>query len=515
MAENKIPVLTEVYQAKPKPVRQDDPTLGITPEFIARVTGHVRPRLEAEITQSIMDTVRNALKKDLLKELQDEITKTQLLIETNTSDFVDRTKADLKTELPRMYQTSADLVQVNLRDKISALQTEAVSKVDAMLSDVMQGAVNAATEQISAHANTLKTDTSDRIQQELHHEMELFQSQSLSKHQAQLGEQLDAISANLNQTAKQDFQQQLGGLHDEALAQMRTNFTEAMPTIYANAVAAEQETITAHISSQLNQEMQAFQTQSLASHQAQLGEQLNNTFETLNQTAKQELEQNLSGLQAEALMQIRTQHSETASQIETLQADAASRLSSLEAEASAQLQANFSAAMPEIYAKAVESEQQNITAHISSQLSQEMQAFHDKSLSEHQTQLGEQLNGVFAALSETAKQSCQQHLAGLQAEAFAQVRKEFNDEVPSIYAAAAQDIKVQFKDEMTAQSASARDHFLTTINADLPAVQEVLRENIQQILATALPDLENNLRKKLTAELQELLLTVKFVLPNN
>jgi hypothetical protein len=61
--DNKIPLLTEVYQpkAKPsfaedivKPSRHDDPTLGITPELIARVTSHVRPRLEAEITQSVL-----------------------------------------------------------------------------------------------------------------------------------------------------------------------------------------------------------------------------------------------------------------------------------------------------------------------------------------------------------------------------------------------------------------------------------------------------------------------------
>ena len=68
-ADKKIPLLTEVYQPKPsaQPApspKLDDITL-ITPELIARVTGHVRPRLEAEITQSVLISVRDALRKDL------------------------------------------------------------------------------------------------------------------------------------------------------------------------------------------------------------------------------------------------------------------------------------------------------------------------------------------------------------------------------------------------------------------------------------------------------------------
>ena len=73
VADKKIPILTEVYQPKPSAMlvsspKTDDITL-ITPELIARITGHVRPRLEAEITQSVMISVRDTLRKDLLQDL--------------------------------------------------------------------------------------------------------------------------------------------------------------------------------------------------------------------------------------------------------------------------------------------------------------------------------------------------------------------------------------------------------------------------------------------------------------
>ena len=101
----------------------------------------------------------------------------------------------------------------------------------------------------------------------------------------------------------------------------------------------------------------------------------------------------------------------------------------------------------------------------------------------------------------------------VQADVLLQINTTFKEAIPSIYAASVDEVKAKFADEMTTQSMQLRDNFLTTINADLPAVQEVLRDNIQQIMAVSLPNLELDLRNQLTAELQDLLLKVKFVLP--
>lgn len=233
-------MLTEVYQpkakAEPQANRQTDPTLGITPELIARVTSHVRPRLEAEIMQAVLENLRDTLKKDLIQDLQSEVGKTKLTIEANVSDFVDKTKADLKTELPRMYQASADLVHASLQEKITMLQTSAVTKADRLLSDVMQSTTHAATAEINTYVEALKTETTERVAAELTQEMQAFQSASLQQQQTQANDALTNVYQDISEQAKQALQQHMQTIQHEALTQVRNDLNAAMPDIYAAAV---------------------------------------------------------------------------------------------------------------------------------------------------------------------------------------------------------------------------------------------------------------------------------------
>ncbi len=411
MADKKIPLLTEVYQPKPSVVATPTPKLDdasfITPELIARVTSHVRPRLEAEITQSVLISVRDALRKDLLQDLQAEVKSAQLAVEANTSNFIDKTKADLKTELPQMYQSSADLVLKSLTEKIVVLQNTAVAKLDATLAQISESEIQAASEVLVTQIADLQANTKAQLTRDISQEMQAFQTQALGNHQALLRQEITELFEATNQAAKADLQQQLSELQTDALAQMRATFTEAMPSIYTNSIAEQQDQIAAQISQNLNQEMQAFQAESVSQHQAQLSQ----------------------------------------------------------------------------------------------------------SISSHQTQLTQSLANNFELISHSAKEDLAERLRLIQADAIEQMRSTLNAAIPSIYAAAGDDVKAQFSDEMAVQSEQLRESFLETVNSDLPAVQEVMRENIQQILATMLPNLELDLRKQLTAELEELLLKVRFVLP--
>jgi pheromone shutdown protein TraB len=220
--------------------------------------------------------------------------------------------------------------------------------------------------------------------------------------------------------------------------------------------------------------------QSLGDHQALLNQEMQQIFQSTHQQTKAELQDLLRTMQTEAL---------------------------------AQMRATFIEAMPSIYTAAVAEQQEAIATQIGERLNQEMQVFQAQSISDHQVQLGDALAANLQTLNQSTKQDLQQQMSLLQADLLSQIGTTFNDAIPSIYAAAVDDVKAKFVDEMTAQSMQVRESFLTTINADLPAVQEVLRDNIQQMLATSLPNLELDLRNQLTAELQDLLLKVKFVLP--
>jgi hypothetical protein len=331
VADKKIPLLTDVYQPKlgeqkpseSKPSdwidlkpRQDDVNI-ITPELIARIVAHIKPRLEADITKTVTESVRDALRDDLTKALHDEMITTQAAIEARTVDFVDKTKADLKTDLPRMYQASADIVMNTLSENILSLQMDTLSKFESSLTGVMQAAVESTKEQISTQAESFQTDMSARMMHDINQDMQAFQVQSLSNHQALMGEEMHNVFQSVNQQAKTELQQQLEVMQAEALTQMRATFNEAMPSIYLAAVAEQQETITTQISERLNQELkahhaeilnnhQAQQALVLSEHQAQLTEGLVANFQALNQNAKQDLHQQMSLLQADILSQMGT-----------------------------------------------------------------------------------------------------------------------------------------------------------------------------------------------------------------
>jgi len=325
-SDSKIPVLTEVYQPKvkaertseiaqdfkPQTNKPNDPTLGITPEFIARVTNHVRPRLEADITQAVIEGLRDAIRKDVIKDLQIEIAKTQSAIESNMANFIDKTKADLKTDLPRMYQTSAELVQSSLADKIAGMQTAAVTQVDRILTDVMQLTTQTAGGEINTYVEALKTDAIASMQTELDQSMQAFRNESLQQHQMQLTSDFATAYQTITQSAEQDLQQQIQTLQTDAITQVRTELSEALPAIYSTAAEQVKANVDAlnnaaseRLKLDLSEGMQAFHQESLQQFQAQLSSDLSNAYQTIRQTAEQELQQQLQALQVDALTKMR------------------------------------------------------------------------------------------------------------------------------------------------------------------------------------------------------------------
>lgn len=179
MAEDKIPVLTEVY--KPKVSATSQPTtagtLDVTPDLVAKVTAQVKPRLESEITEFVLDELRAELKK------------AHNGVIASTQDFVDKTKADLKTELPSMYQESVKLAQVD---------------IDAMKKTVLDDSLVA-----------------------IRKEMVAFQEQVVSEHQKQISEALEAIAKRAEESASEQIglmHSRVGTIQQEAFAKLREEF---------------------------------------------------------------------------------------------------------------------------------------------------------------------------------------------------------------------------------------------------------------------------------------------------
>ena len=278
--------------------------LSITPEFIARVTGHVRPRLEAEITVSVLDSVRDAIKKDLLVELKQEVIKAQSALQTNTIDFIDKTKADLKTELPKMYQASAKLAQLGLADNIAEMQTNAVSTVDRLLSDVLKTTVQTASEQINAHLEAVQAESSANLAKQINAQIRDFQETLLSEHQASLANQLTGFYEANYAKAELSIQSHTNDLTVEAKERLQNDFLQEMPAIYAQTILQEQPKTIATITEQLAQSLLSVQSQLIVDHQSQLNQLLADIFKTHIEQAKIQAETHLQTIHAEAILNL-------------------------------------------------------------------------------------------------------------------------------------------------------------------------------------------------------------------
>lgn len=328
----------------------------LVPEITAKVSAQVKPKLEAEITDFVLD------------ELRGEIKKARAEIIASTEDFVDKTKADLKTEMPKTYQKSVDLAEIDLTKKFEGLQADATAKIDEALASV-----TTITEQIEA-----------------------LQQQLLAQHQSELNDSFRDL----------------------------------------------QRTVSESMQSEMHEELRVVQDEAIQGHQAQLMEAL------------------------DGFIQIQGEKAENT-------------------------------------------------------LIQKIQAHHGMLRQEHEELLAKEMAAASESITQRVDESTQEQVdlmytqvGTIQQETFAKLREAFNAEKESAFNAAAQDVQNAFTNQMTEQSEEVRSQFLAKVNADLPDVQKVLQERIDMMLASAVPDMEGRLKEQLTADLQALLLKVKFVLPD-
>ena len=129
----------------------------------------------------------------------------------------------------------------------------------------------------------------------------------------------------------------------------------------------------------------------------------------------------------------------------------------------------------------------------------EMMDFQAKVVSEHQKQINEALASIAKRAEDSASEQIgimHSQVGRIQQEAFAKLREEFGVEKDRMLSEATAEAKAVFSAQMTEG-------------------QEALKQNIERVVNQAIPDMESRVRKQLTADLQQLLLKVKFVLPEN
>jgi hypothetical protein len=201
LAEDKIPVLTEVYKPKPALKAEVNHTSEVNADLVAKVMAQVRPRLEFEITEFV------------LEELKSEIKKAHNNVIDSTKSFVDKTKADLKTELPQMYQESVKLAQGDIK--------------------------------------SLKKTVLDEVLMATRKGMAEFQESIVREYQQQINETLAAIGKRAEEIASEQIgvmHSRVGTMQQEAFTKLKQEFVVEKETI----LSAATDEIKTTFSSQIN-----------------------------------------------------------------------------------------------------------------------------------------------------------------------------------------------------------------------------------------------------------------------
>lgn len=108
---NEIPVLTEVYGSEPvQPV--------LSPAFFEYAIAQLKPHLDKAIAESLVDAQQKILEE--------------------STNFADKTKADLATEIPLMYQARAEIFQADLNAQLMQIQEQALAEMRALVEQTKQ-----------------------------------------------------------------------------------------------------------------------------------------------------------------------------------------------------------------------------------------------------------------------------------------------------------------------------------------------------------------------------------------
>nr|MCH9799070.1 hypothetical protein [Betaproteobacteria bacterium] len=176
-------------------------TSEVNADLVAKVTAQVRLRLESEITEFVLEGLKS------------EIKKAHNNVIDSTQSFVDKTKADLKTELPQMYQESVKLAQGDIE--------------------------------------ALKKTVLDEVLMATRKDMAEFQESIVREYQQQINETLDAIGKRAEESASEQIgvmHSRVGTMQQEAFTKLKQEFVVEKETM----LSAATDEIKTTFSSQIN-----------------------------------------------------------------------------------------------------------------------------------------------------------------------------------------------------------------------------------------------------------------------
>lgn len=270
MQDDDIPVLTEVLHTPIQAVEA-------TPELIAMLIAQLKPQLEGEIEKSLMQKIKHSMRQELLDHLlsesaniqkasqaylssaltqqsdqhaerlsqmqrdventlkmrvQDEVTAAQQNIIEQTTAFVDRARADMTTEIPKMLYSNVEIIKADLDQTFAHMQAQGVSEMQNKLMEALPQLENALTERLQATLSNLEKITVENAEHALQSRISRLHEDILVEHQANLAQELAAVYKELTQQTQVELSVYLDALQLQSQQQLQQKLGDTFPAIY-------------------------------------------------------------------------------------------------------------------------------------------------------------------------------------------------------------------------------------------------------------------------------------------
>lgn len=267
MQEEEIPLLTEVHAVS---INAAGKPMTLSADLIAGIIEQIKPQLVAEIEQSLAGKFNINLHEELMSGLVREskriqaalsaeinavleysqlslvakieqtlaqkidlaIKNVQQAVMQNTVNFVDKAKADLATEIPKMLHTNTSIIKADLDAELNKIQQDAIAEVQARLMQNLPLLEKSLKSQLQTSVADLEATAVENATHLLQGKMGQLHDNLLIEHHANLAQELSAKYRELTQQTQSELNSYLETLQAQSQQQLENKLGDTFPVLY-------------------------------------------------------------------------------------------------------------------------------------------------------------------------------------------------------------------------------------------------------------------------------------------
>ncbi len=210
---------------------------------IATIMGENLTQLEKQSRAALLEKLEDEIKevRDNLNQQVDEALETRVSETANfvkdsmlseTSALIDKTKADLTTELPALMHSNFEIIQKDMQQKLAEMQDKMVKDVREKVTDSLPELESSMAERVETKLGEVETASVNAISTRLNEQLEELKSGLYAAHKEEVSTQLLQMNENLSNQAKLDISQFVDSLKMESEKALQAKLADTFPVLY-------------------------------------------------------------------------------------------------------------------------------------------------------------------------------------------------------------------------------------------------------------------------------------------